>query len=59
MSEYLRMNRPELAPEELDTLERLEKLILSNDTVRSDRNIDGQAGISSRSVRKIAQHHEI
>lgn len=40
MSEYLRTNRPKLAPEELDTPEGLEESILSGSTVRSDGDID-------------------
>lgn len=52
MSEYLRTNRAELAPKGLDTLEGLEQSILSGSTIRSDRNVDRQTGIRSRTARK-------
>ena len=52
MSEYLCTNRSELALEELDTPEELEKSFLSGSTIQSDESIDKQAGIRSRTVRK-------
>lgn len=52
MSEDLCTNRPELALEELDIPKRLEESIVSGSTVRSDGNIDRQAGIRSRTTRK-------
>lgn len=52
VSEYLRTNRSELAPEELDTPEELEQSILSSSTIQSDGSIDNRAGIRSRTARK-------
>ena len=52
VSEYLCTNRSELAPEELDTTEKLELSILFGSTIRSDRSIDRQARIRSRTERK-------
>lgn len=52
MSEYLRPNQAELAPEELDTPEELEQSILSGSTIRLDGSIDKRAGIRSRTARK-------
>ena len=42
---YLRTNRPELAPDELDTPEGLEQSILAGSTVRDNGDIDRRAGI--------------
>ena len=50
--EYLHKNWLELGSERLDRPEKLEKAILSDDTVQSDRNIDWLTGIYLRSVQK-------
>ena len=52
VNEYLRTNRSELAPEELDTPEELEQSILFGSIIRSDGYIDRRAGICSRTARK-------
>ena len=52
VSEYLHTNRLELAPKEMDTSEELEQSILSGSTIQSDKSIDKQAGIRSRTARK-------
>ena len=49
---YLQANRPELAQEELDTPEGLEKSILAGSKVRENGDIDRRAGIRSRTAQK-------
>ena len=52
VSEYLRTNRSDLAPEEIDTPKELEQSILSGSTIRSDGSIDKRAGIRLKTARK-------
>lgn len=52
VGEYLRINRPELARDEIETQEQLEEAILCGSTTRSDGTIDFRAGIRSRTARK-------
>ena len=55
MSKYLFEKRPKLAPEELDTPKGFDELILSVDTVRSDRNIDCKIWNLLKNCTKMAQ----
>ena len=56
VSEYLRTNRLELAPEEMDTPDELEQSILSGSTIQSDGSIAKRAGIRLRNTRKWLNH---
>ena len=52
VGEYLHKYRPELAPNEIDTQEKLEETILCGSTIRPDGIIDRRAGICSRIARR-------
>lgn len=52
VDEYLCIHQPKLAHDEIKTQEQLEKAILYRNITRSDRTINCQAGIWSRTAKK-------
>lgn len=52
VGEYLHKYRPELAPNEIDTQEKLEETILCGSMIRPDGTIDRRAEIRSKTARR-------